>query len=111
MATFTTTEANAAVITRSQPAIIPVSTEDEDHSAANHQHFCVVAKHANYKSIEFCLTPEELAWDADAVAFKAAVVAKLETLEAKPLAFKTRYDEMFDTAGNPIAGQALSAIT
>lgn len=111
MAVYTAEEAGAAQVTRSQPAVLPTTSEDEGRSAANHQHFCVTVKHANYKSIEFCLTPDELAWDGDAAAFKAAVVAKLGTLEAVPNNFKIRYDEAFDTAGNPIAGQAVSGIT
>lgn len=109
MALYTTAEANAAVITRSQPAVLPGATEDEARSAANHRHWCFVAKHANYKSHEWCDT--DLAWNADAATLKAAVIAHLETVEAEPVVFKTRYDQALDTAGNPIAGQVVSDIT
>lgn len=99
MATYTTAEANAAVITRCEAVT----------NGATHLHYCISAAHASYKPLEWC--DADTADDADAATLKAAIIAHLETVEAEAIPVRDAFTAVTDTAGDLVAGQTVTDIS
>lgn len=99
MAVFTTTEANAAVVTRCEAVT----------NGGTHRHYCISAKHASYEAVEWC--DSDTAADATPATLQAAIVARLKTIEKTATVVRDSFDGVTDTAGDLVAGQIVSNIS